>query len=95
MLKHIFCACKISQCDNKLINLITQKWFEIERTGYFLYYMQGFHIHQRRWPRGTTPKRSHTCICICANYINMTFAQTQYESNVLLSVTRLRGQRSM
>ena len=34
MLKHMLCACKISQCDNKQVIQITQTWFESDRTGW-------------------------------------------------------------
>ena len=37
MLKHMLCACKINQRDNKLVIRIIQTWFEIDRTGYTSY----------------------------------------------------------
>ena len=41
MLEHVLLACKISQFDYKLVTQIT---FEIDCTGYTLYYMQGFQV---------------------------------------------------
>ena len=36
-LKHLLSACKINQCDNKLVMQIILTWFEIYRIGYVSY----------------------------------------------------------
>ena len=75
-MKHLVSACKINQCDNKLVMQIVLTWFEIDRTGYISYLFLLQSLHHRGWLCETT-SASHTCT---ASVRCMTlFARTQYE----------------
>ena len=79
-MKHLLSACKINQCDNKLVVQIIVTWFEIDRTDYISYLLSIQSLHHRGWPCETTSARSHTCTASVSRCMTL-FARTQYDKN--------------
>ena len=77
-MKHLLSACKINQCDNKLVMQIIMSWFEIDRTGYISYVLSLQSLHHQGWGCETTSARSHTCTASVPRCMTL-FARTQYD----------------
>ena len=87
-MKHLLSACKISQCDKKLVIQVILTWFEIDRTDYISYCTKISHFitvpSPPRMAVETTCARSQTCIPTCVRYMTW-FTGKQYENNVAVS----------
>ena len=77
---HLLSACKINQCDNKLVIQIILTWFEKDHTGFIsnLFSLQS--LHHRGWPCETMSARSHTCTA--SVQCMPLFARTQNEKKI-------------